>query len=199
MRQYAGNWAVGAWVMKPGVEERLNELPAGDENQIDQLQRMEPTPYEKDDAEMTLQKVVLVADDAQPGPRPVLRCSTLHLDDIESRTIREGEFVCNTMLGWNFGDGHLHDERLVAAVQQRLQPRARRPRGRLLRVAGHAVDHDRPQDYRVIDAALGVVERGTWSVRDCVAEQPWLPNGPVPLTATWTAPGYVRPGAEQPA
>jgi hypothetical protein len=52
--------------------------------------------------------------------------------------------------------------------------------------------HRRPQEYRVIDAALGIVERGTWDVRDCVNEQPWLPNGPVPLATTWTAPGYVR-------
>jgi len=37
----------------------------------------------------------------------------------------------------------------------------------------------------VIDAALGVVQRGTWRVADVVAEQPWLPNGPVPLTVTW--------------
>ena len=41
------------------------------------------------------------------------------------------------------------------------------------------------QHYKVIDAALGVVERGTWRVADVVAEQPWLPNGPVPLTVTW--------------
>jgi len=45
------------------------------------------------------------------------------------------------------------------------------------------------QEYRVIDAARGVVERGTWKVHDCVSQQPWLPNGPVPLNVTWTGPG----------
>ncbi len=53
--------------------------------------------------------------------------------------MREGEFVCNAILGWNFGDGHLHDERLVAAVQRRLNLATGRPGGRLLRVAGHPV------------------------------------------------------------
>jgi hypothetical protein len=38
------------------------------------------------------------------------------------------------------------------------------------------------------------VERGTWSVHDAVHEQPWLPNGPIPLTVSWTLPGYV-PGS----
>ena len=130
-------------------------------------------------------------------------------DDLEERTVREGEFMSNILLGWNFGDGHLNDERLVAAVQERLdlQP------GDLVMVYCESQAtpwrHSRPQEYRVIDAALGIVERGTWDVRDAVSEQPWLPNGPIPLQVTWTAPDYhpsmltdgPRPasGQEQPA
>ena len=34
----------------------------------------------------------------------------------------------------------------------------------------------------------------SWDVRACVAEQPWLPNGPVPLQVDWTAPGFRRKG-----
>jgi hypothetical protein len=189
MRQYAGNWASAVWAMKPGVEERLNELPLV-ENQVDQLQRMAPTPYEKDDAEMTMAKVLAWRSMHSQG-RGLFSVLYEHLDDIEDRTVREGEFVCNAVLGWNFGDGHLHDERLVAAIQARLglEP------GDL--VVAYCESQptpwtNPPQEYRVIDAALGVVERGTWNVEDCVKEQPWLPNGPVPLRTTWSAPGYVR-------
>jgi hypothetical protein len=39
----------------------------------------------------------------------------------------------------------------------------------------------------VIDAALGIIERGRWKVADAVNEQPWLPNGPIPLRVEWTA------------
>ena len=42
------------------------------------------------------------------------------------------------------------------------------------------------QHYKVIDAALGVIERGTWKVADAVNEQPWLPNGPIPTEVTWS-------------
>jgi hypothetical protein len=42
------------------------------------------------------------------------------------------------------------------------------------------------QHYKVIDAALGVIERGTWKVADAVAEQPWLPNGPIATEVTWS-------------
>ena len=51
------------------------------------------------------------------------------------------------------------------------------------------------QHYKVIDAALGVIERGTWKVADAVDEQPWLPNGPIPLKVTWTR----RPRDDEPA
>lgn len=190
MRQYAGNWASAVWAMKPGVEQRLNELLLV-ETQNDQLQRMAPMPYTADEAEMTVQKAVAWRAMHSQG-RGVLSVLMEHLDDLETRDVREGEFMCNILVGWNFGDGHLHDERLVAAVQKRLglQP------GDL--VVAYCESQatpwltSRPQQYRVIDAALGIVERGSWDVRDCVKEQPWLPNGPVPLQVSWTADGYRR-------
>ncbi len=187
MRQYAGNWASAVWAMKPGVEERLNELP-GVENQIDQLQRMLPTPYERDDADLTLQKTIAWRAMHSQG-RGLFSLLYTHLDDIESRTVREGELMCTTILGFNFGDGHLHDARLIAAVQKRL---GLEPGDLVVMWVESQPIHKRTQEYQVIDAALGVVERGTWNVADCVAQQPWLPDGPVPVQATWTAEGYVR-------
>ncbi|MGV9709807.1 DUF3556 domain-containing protein [Gordonia sp. NPDC003424] len=190
MRQYAGNWASAVWSMKPGIEERLNELPLV-ENQVDQLQRMLPTPYERDDADMTIQKALAWRSMHSQG-RGLFSVLYEHLDDIDSRSTREGEFICNTILGWNFGDGHLHDERLVAAVQKRLDLKPGDLVVAYCESQPTPFRKSRPQEYRVIDAALGVVERGTWSVSDCVKEQPWLPNGPVPLQVSWTADGYRR-------
>jgi hypothetical protein len=54
--------------------------------------------------------------------------------------------------------------------------------------------HKKTQAYKVIDVATGVLERGTWKVADAVNEQPWLPNGPIPLNVMWTLPGYT-PGS----
>lgn len=48
------------------------------------------------------------------------------------------------------------------------------------------------QDYLVVDAAVGVVERGSWSVKDAVGEQPWLPNGPIHTEVTYRKTGYQR-------
>ena len=46
--------------------------------------------------------------------------------------------------------------------------------------------HKGTQQYQVIDAALGVIERGSYRVTDAIAEQPWLPNGPIPIDVEWT-------------
>lgn len=206
MRQYAGNWAAGTWAMRPGIEDRLEEIRCV-ETQGHQLERMLGMPYEKLDAEMTMQKVNAWRAMHSQG-RGLYSVLIEHLDDLEERTVREGEFMSNVLLGWNFGDGHLNDERLVAAVQKRLQLQP----GDLVMVYCESQPtpwwHRTPQEYRVIDAALGLVERGIWDVRDCVSRQPWLPEGPVPLQVTWSAPGFVRrrtltggstSGQEQPA
>lgn len=190
MRQYAGNWASAVWAMKPGVEQRLNELLLV-ETQNDQLQRMPGMTYTADEAEMTVQKALAWRSMHSQG-RGLFSVLIEHLDDLETRDVREGEFMCNILVGWNFGDGHLHDERLVAAVQKRL---GLEPGDLVVAYCESQATPwrtSRPQEYRVIDAALGIVERGTWDVRDCVKEQPWLPNGPVPLRVGWTAPGYRR-------
>ena len=41
-----------------------------------------------------------------------------NLPDIDTRTVREAEFTCNSLIGFNFGDGHLHNEDLITAVQR---------------------------------------------------------------------------------
>ena len=51
--------------------------------------------------------------------------------------------------------------------------------------------HKKTIEYRVIDASLGVVERGHYDVRDVVKQQPWLPDGPIPYTVTWRHPEYL--------
>ncbi|MEI5579087.1 DUF3556 domain-containing protein, partial [Streptomyces brasiliscabiei] len=78
------------------------------------------------------------------------------LPDIETRTIREAEFACNSLIGFNFGDGHLHDAGLIRAVQSR----CRFEPGELVVfwVESQPI-HRGTQSYQIIDAALGVIER----------------------------------------
>jgi hypothetical protein len=188
MRQYAGNWASAVWAFAPGCEERLNELDKPAKNQVDQLVAF---GYEPDAAEITMQITTGWRSLHSQG-RGLYSLLLKHVPDLDSATVREAEFVCNSIVGWNFGDGHLHDEDLIFAVQRRLNFAPGELR--VMYVESQPV-HKKVQAYRVIDAAIGVVERGTWDVHDAVTTQPWLPNGPIALNVEWKLPGYAPAGA----
>jgi hypothetical protein len=179
MRQYAGNWASALWAFAPGAEAKLNDLAhRPTQNQVDQLQAI---GYPAKVAEITMQQTIAWRSMHSQG-RGLFSVLATHLPDLEQRTIREAEFGCNSLIGFNFGDGHLHDEDLIAAVQKRV---GFAPGEWIVVWVESQAIHSPVQRYKVIDAALGVVERGTWNVAEAVREQPWLPNGPIPLQITW--------------
>jgi uncharacterized membrane protein YkgB len=184
MRQYAGNWASAVWTFAPGTEKKLNRVTRSAKNQVDQLIDY---GYEPPWAEIFLQQTVAWRSMHSQG-RGLFSVLVKNLPDIDSRTVREAEMVCNSLIGFNFGDGHLHNEDLIQAVQDEAKFE---PGELVIAWVESQPIHRRIQHYKVIDAALGVIERGTWNPEDAVAEQPWLPNGPIPLNVTWT-----RAGAE---
>jgi len=189
MRQYAGNWASGMWAFAPGAEEKLNRVKRSAANSTDQLVAF---GFDLETAEVMIHRALAWRSLHSQG-RGLFSVMYNHLADADAYTLREAETACSTLTGWNFGDGHLHDDRLIAAIQEQAQFEP----GEFLVAYVESEPYGRKrgfQEYRVIDAAIGVVERGTWRVHDCVKEQPWLPNGPVPLNVTWTKPGYVRGG-----
>jgi uncharacterized membrane protein YkgB len=182
MRQYAGNWASAVWSFAPGAEQKLNNVTRSSKNQIDQFVDF---GYEPQWAEITMQHSIAWRTMHSQG-RGLFSVLLKSLPDIDTRTVREGEFACNSLIGFNFGDGHLHNEDLIAAVQKE----AAFDPGELVVVwVESQAWGSKVQHYKVIDAALGVIERGTWKVADAVAEQPWLPNGPIPTQVTWSLAG----------
>lgn len=180
MRQYSGNWASALWAFAPGAEEKLNTMagrPA--KNQVDQLQALGYPPAV---AEITMQQTIAWRSMHSQG-RGLFSVLASNLTDLDQRTVREGEFGCNSLIGFNFGDGHLHNADFVQAVQGRV---GFAPGEWIVVWVESQAIHSKVQHYQVIDAALGVIQRGTWNVSDAVREQPWLPNGPIPLTVLWT-------------
>jgi uncharacterized membrane protein YkgB len=182
MRQYAGNWASAVWAFAPGAEQKLNKVTRSSKNQLDQFVDF---GYEPQWAEITMQHSIAWRTLHSQG-RGLFSVLLKTLPDIDTRTVREGEFVCNSLIGFNFGDGHLHNEDLIAAVQKEA---GFEPGELVIAWVESQAWGSKVQHYKLIDAALGVIERGTWKVADAVAEQPWLPNGPIPTQVTWSLAG----------
>ena len=181
MRQYAGNWASALWAFQPGAEEKLNAVVRPTTNQVDQLQEM---GYPQVVAEITMQQTIAWRSMHSQG-RGLFSLLINHVHDLDRATVREGEFACNSLIGFNFGDGHLHGESLIRALQSRCRFE---PGEFIVAWVESQPIHKKTQQYKVIDAALGVIETGTWQVADAIAEQPWLPNGPIPTQVTWRRP-----------
>lgn len=170
MRYYAGNWATTQWAFRKGAEDKLNtHIVKAAPNQIDQLTKL----YGSDVAEMLLQKAVAWRCMHSQG-RALTTLIGRNVDAFENYDIREGEFVAGTLLGWQFGDGHAHNEQFIYAVQQRC---GFTPGEVIVAYVESQPIHHKRQQYRVIDLALGEIERGYVELADLITPQPWLENG----------------------
>lgn len=107
------------------------------------------------------------------------------VDDPEAYRRHEGELITGIALGWNFGDGHLGDESLLAALQS--QCHWAPGEVRVVSLESQPI-HRQTQAYRITDAATGLVEAGTVRVRDMVERQPWLADHELPFPVEVTTP-----------
>lgn len=170
MRYYAGNWATGTWIMKPHVEDVLDEkITKSALTTKKQLMKI----YDDDTSEFMMQKFVSWRSMHAHG-RAHVGLLKHAVDDPDAYVVREGEFLCGALLGWNFGDGHLHDEQLVEAVQKRCN--FEEGDLRVIMMEGQPA-HRQEQDYRIVDAATGVIEEGVVKISDMTSRQPWLGDG----------------------
>jgi hypothetical protein len=176
MRYYAGNWATSQWLFRKdtGAEDKLDrEIVKSAPIVTRQLQDF----YEQDMIDVLVYKGLAFRSMHSHG-RALNALTMRAVDDVEGYDVREGELVAGVVLGYNFGDGHFHDHRLLAAVQERCEFAS----GELRVVTLESQPaHVQRQRYRIWDAADGLVEEGWVDVREMVKRQPWLGDDPVPL------------------
>jgi hypothetical protein len=96
------------------------------------------------------------------------------LDNEADYALREGETVAGALIGWNFGEGHLHNEQLVEAVQRRCG--FEEGDLRVIVLEGQPIQTQK-QWYRIVDAKTGLIEEGFVTVKDMLARQPWPEPG----------------------
>ena len=175
MRYYAGNWATSQWLFRKGSEAKLDQhlvKPAA--IVTEQLAKT----YDPEMIDVLVHKGLAFRSMHSHG-RALNGLTQRAVEDIEQYDVREGELVAGVVLGYNFGDGHFHDQRLLAAVQER----CRFEPGELrIVVLESQAAHVQRQRYRIFDAADGLLEEGWVDVADMVERQPWLDESPFPVT-----------------
>jgi hypothetical protein len=176
MRYYAGNWATSQWLFRrdSGAEEKLDRsLVKSAPVVVEQLTKF----YDRETAELLMYKGLAFRSMHSHG-RALNGLLGRAVEDVEDYRVREGELVAGVVLGYNFGDGHFHDRRLLAAVQERC--RFEPGELRVITLESQPA-HVQRQRYRILDAADGTLEEGWVEVADMVASQPWLGAEPFPV------------------
>jgi Transmembrane protein of unknown function (DUF3556) len=175
MRYYAGNWDTTLWCIKPSAAEKIERgivsiasMPAA---------QMERFYGSKETAEMYLYMGYAFRGFNTHGKAQFTlahRAMVGHNED--DYVITDGERLCSTAIGWNFGDGHMHNEQLITAMQERchFEP----GEVRVVIIDAQPI-HKQRQEYRLVDAATGEFESGYVNVADMVMRQPWFDDVPV--------------------
>lgn len=181
MRYYAGNWDTSLWCLKPSAEQKFAEgvvaiasMPAAQMEKfygsVETAQMYQYMGYAFRAFNTHGRAMFTLAHRAMAG------------HDEDEYTLTDGERIVSTAIGWNFGDGHMSNEQLVAALQRRchFEP----GEVRVLMLDAQPI-HKQQQEYRLVDAATGEFERGIVRVADMVTRQPW--DDEVPVRVTWSA------------
>lgn len=174
MRYYAGNWDTTVWCIKPSAAQKISENVVAIASMPQaQMERF----YGKDRAQIPLYLGYAFRAMNTHGRALFTLVHRAMADGREEDyTITDGERICSTAIGWNFGDGHMHNEQLIAALQQRC--RFEPGEVRVVLLDAQPI-HRQWQSYRLVDAATGEFERGRVRVADMVGSQPWADDLPV--------------------
>ena len=167
MRYYAGNWAWNAWLFRNHSYRKL-----------DRLKRAAPLLREQ-------QERFLPATQAVEADCGFLAFRTMHLqgrvlgmllpqatdgNPYQQYTYCDGETVAASIVGWNFGEGHLADERLIEAVQR--QCGFEDGELRVVCVEAQPILGS-TLHWRVVDAARGTLAEGHAELSDLARRKPW--------------------------
>lgn len=175
MRYYAGNWDTSLWCIKPSADAKIAEnIVAIASMPATQMERYYGSP---ENAQMYLYMgYAFRAFNTHGRALFTLAHRAMAGQNEDDYTLTDGERIVSTAIGWNFGDGHMSNEQLVAALQERchFEP----GEVRIVMLDAQPI-HQQTQQYRLVDAATGEFERGYVKVRDMVTRQPWADDVPV--------------------
>ncbi len=179
MRYYAGNWDTTLWCIKPSADAKIAEgivsiasMPAA---------QLEKFYGSKEAAQIPMYMgYAFRAFNTHGRALFALAHRAMADQNEDDYVLTDGERICSTALGWNFGDGHFSNEQLVAALQKRC--RFEPGEVRIVMLDAQPIQRQ-TQQYRLVDAATGEFERGYVKVADMVVRQPWQDDLPIYVDA----------------
>lgn len=171
MRYYAGNWACSFWFCRLDALPKFDKLKRVVETVDKQLARF----YDPKTVAGLFTQGIAFRLMHLHGRALVSQASKAMAPNEQFYTCVDGEGIAGIVLGWNFGDGHLHDEGLMRAVQAQCGFEPGELRG--LFVESQPLGRQ-TLSYRLVDAAAGPMESGELAISALRAMQPWGAESP---------------------
>ena len=168
MRYYAGNWAYSVWLFKGDcwkkIDEHVTKAAPGLREQLGKM-------LDEDTITATTSKVLGFRAMHLHG-RCLQSLLPKAVDNIDDYEYLDGELVAGIVVGWNFGEGHLHDLQLLRSIQDQCHFEE----GELRCIFVESQPMGKPtHSWTIADAATGVRETGEIAVKDLLDLQPWPP------------------------
>ena len=169
MRYYAGNWAYSVWLFRGDSSRKLDaHLTKSSPRVADQLRRF----YDEKVIIGTLSKIIAFRMMHLHG-RALHTLLPKAVDNIDDYEYLDGELVAGVVLGWNFGEGHLHNLPLLRAVQE--QCGFEEGELRCIFVESQPL-FGKSLQWTIADAKSGVLEEGEITIEEIRDRQPWPRN-----------------------
>lgn len=166
MRYYAGNWAWSAWMFRGDSHRKLDGLKRAAPLLREQLEKYSPADVDGLDSRGSAFRSLHLQGRALGlllpkaiGGRPF--CDYRYYD---------GEIIAASVLGWNFGEGHLCNEGLLGGIQQ--QCGFESGELRVLMVESQPLFGSTLQ-WRIVDAKDGLLEQGHVALSELKRRAPW--------------------------
>jgi hypothetical protein len=166
MRYYAGNWAWNGWCFLGDSYKKLDRVKRASPLLRQQLERFAPAEA----ANMDSRGLAFRSLHLQGRTLGLLLPKVLRGRRFEDYSYVDGETVASSVLGWNFGEGHLCDHRLLACIQAQCHFEE----GELLVLMVESQPLlGSTLHWRIADAATGLFAEGHVELDELAKRDPW--------------------------
>jgi hypothetical protein len=165
MRYYAGNWAYSIWMFRGDSYKKLEKLTTSAAWVHTQLGYF----YDRPTSVGIVSKLMAFRLMHLHG-RALPLLIPKAVGKLEEYEYLDGEVIAGMVLGWNFGDGHLHDEKLLRAIQEQCGFEAGELR--CVFVESQPLGQE-TLAWRIHDAKTGLMTSGLLEVSELRDRQPW--------------------------
>ncbi len=171
MRYYAGNWAYNIWLFRKdsNAVAKLEKLVQWTGTMRTQLGALGVEGQDLEVATLLSMSSRFMHFEG----RPLLEALPKAVDHIDNYEWFEGEVFGGSIIGWNFGDGHLNGKRLLDVIQ----PQCGFEPGEVRVISVESQPLLNPtMEWKIWDPATGLVTQGITELNSFREQQPW-PTG----------------------